>query len=253
MKDVAEILTELASQGFEGILSPTTKQRLAERGITIPKPRELTLEESIDVIFSEDRKQRALANAKTLPQPPQIPVPSIQSLYNEIREAIILGLNGAAITLSGILVEHALKYATFKIEMGGFAQYDAAKADEFERFTLGPAIDRAAKAGLLTAEDVDKLRFFKDTYRNPYNHYNLKKITSGYKIEGLRDVNTKTGEVHIRDVYAKDDPVIQAQAKPRADADNVLDVFTFADSVVKTLWIRLNQMSEKSASGASQV
>jgi hypothetical protein len=49
--------------------------------------------------------------------------PSIQSLYNEIKEAIIFGLNGAAITLSGVLVEHALKYATYKIEGAGLEQH----------------------------------------------------------------------------------------------------------------------------------
>src|SRR5829696_7642103 len=127
MKDVAEILSGLASQGYEGILSPTTEERLGKRGIHIPKLPKLTLEQSIEIIFSETRKQKALAIAKTLPQPPDVSAPSIQSLYNEIREAIILGLNGAAITLCGILVEHVLKYATYKVEIGDFAKYDSAK------------------------------------------------------------------------------------------------------------------------------
>lgn len=245
MKDVEEILIGLTSQGFEGILSPTTEERLGGRGIHIPKPPKLTLEQSIDLIFSEARKERALAIAKTLPQPPIIPVPSIKSLYNEIREAIILGLNGGAITLCGILVEHVLKYATYTVEIGGFAKYDSAKADEFERFTLGPAIDRAAKAGLLTPDDIDKLRYFKDNYRNPYNHYNLKKITSNYYIEDVHVLDTNSGDVEVRNIAAKDDPIIQAQAKPRADADKVLEVFVFADSVVKALWIKLNELLAK--------
>ncbi len=245
MKDVAEILSELASQGFDGILSPTTEERLEKRGIQLPRPPKLTLEQSIDLIFSEARKQKALAIARTLPQPPDIPVPSIQSLYNEIREAIILGLNGAAITLCGILVEHALKYATYKVEIGDFAKYDSAKADEFERFALASAIDRAAKAGLLTPDDTHKLRRFKDTYRNPYNHYNLKKITSNYYIEGVRVLNANTGDVEVRDIAAKDDPVIQAQVKPLADADKVIEVFAFADSVVKAMWFRLTQRADK--------
>jgi hypothetical protein len=241
MKDVEEVLSELASQGFDAILSPTTEERLRKRGINIPKPPKLTLEESIDLVFGEAQKQRAMATARGLPQSPEIPVPSIQSLYHEIRLAIILGLNGAAITLCGILVEHALKYATYKVEVGGFANYDPDKADEFERITLGPAIDRAAKAGLVEPENVERLKDFKDRYRNPYNHYNLKKITSNYYTEDLRIVNTNTGEVEKRTVAAKDDPVLQAQVKPRVDADNVLDVFIFADSVVKAMWVKLNQ------------
>ena len=64
MKDVAEILSGLASQGYEGILSPTTEERLGKRGIHIPKPPKLTLEQSIELIFSETSKQKALAIAK---------------------------------------------------------------------------------------------------------------------------------------------------------------------------------------------
>lgn len=150
----------------------------------------------------------------------------------------MLSLNGAAITLSGVLVEHALKYATYKIEMGGFVEYDPDKADEFERLTLGPAIDRAAKAGLLTSEVVDHLKLFKDTYRNPYNHYNIKKITQGCEGE-VTTINIETNEVETRHVKAKDSPVIQAQMKPQVDAASVLEVFVFVDSVVKYLWNKI--------------
>jgi hypothetical protein len=242
LKSVRQILSESGSNNMQSIMSPVTEERLSRRGISIAKSPNLTLEQSIDLMFAETRKQRAIETAKGLPPSPDIPVPSIQSLYYEIRQAIILGLNGAAITLCGILVEYALKYAAYKVEMSGFAKYDPDKADEFERLTLGPAIDRAAKAGLIKADDVHKLREFKDQYRNPYNHYNLKKITSNYRINDVRIVNTKTGETERRAIDAKDDPVIQAQAKPIADRDNVLDVFIFADSVVKVLWIRLNQV-----------
>src|SRR2546423_130547 len=109
MKSLEELLSELA-ENAEATLNPVTEERLKSKGIKIAKPPKRTLEESISLIFSEEHKGKALDIAKKLPEPPAIPVPSIQSLYNEIREAIILGLNGAAITLSGVLVEFALKY-----------------------------------------------------------------------------------------------------------------------------------------------
>lgn len=247
MNRLEELLSELA-ENAEATLSPVTEEGLKGRGIHIPKPPKRTLEESINLIFSDKRKEKALDIVKKLPDPPEVPVPSIQSLYNEIWEAIILGLNGAAITLSGVLVEHVLKYATYKVEIGGFAKNDPAKDDEFERFTLGPAIDRAVKAGLLEPGHVDKLRFFKDTYRNPYNHYNLKKITANYYVEGVSIVNIKTGEVETRDIAAKDDQVIRSQIKPYVDADTVLDVFTFADSVVKLLWNKISPLQKRQGS-----
>jgi hypothetical protein len=252
MKSLEELLSQLA-ENAEATLSPVTEERLRSQGVNIPKPPERSLEESINLIFSEQRKEKALAIAKTLPEPPETPVPSIQSLYNEIRETIILGLNGAAITLSGILVEHALKYATYKVEIGGFAQFNPDKDDEFERFTLGPAIDRAAKAGLLAPDHVNKLRSFKDTYRNPYAHYNIKKIASNYYVEDVSVMNTKTGEVETRDIAAKDDQVIRTQIKPYVDADNALQVFIFADSVVKFLWKKISNLQKVQGSTEGQV
>jgi hypothetical protein len=239
MNDLEKLLSELAENSDISILSPVTQERLNVQGIHIADPPKRTLEESIDLLFNEQRKERAIEIAKKLPAPPDMSAPSIQSLYNEIREAIIFGLNGAAITLSGVLVEHALKYATYKMEIGGFAKYDPAKTDEFENFTLGPAIDRAAKAGLLDSEHVDKLRLFKDRYRNPYNHYNIKKITEGCHGD-ISILNTKTGEIETRHMEAKDSPVIQAQIKPYVDSASVFEVFGFADSVVKYLWNKIN-------------
>ncbi len=239
MDNLEKLLSELAENSDIRMLSPVTIENLKTKGIHFAEPPKRTLEESINVLFSDERKVKAIEVAKKLPAPPNMAAPSITSLYNEIREAIIFGLNGAAITLCGVLVEHALKYATYKLEMGGFAKYDSAKADEFEKFALGVAIDKAAKAGLLTQTQIDGLKLFKDTYRNPYNHYNIKKITGGCHGD-LTTLNIETGEVETSHVEAKDNPVIQAQIKPYVDAASVFEVFTFADSVVKDLWSKIN-------------
>lgn len=239
MDDLEKLLSELAENSDVRMLSPVTIERLKTKGIHFSEPPKRTLEESINLLFSNERKGKAIEIAKQLPAPPSMAAPSITSLYNEIREAIIFGLNGAAITLCGVLVEHALKYATYKVEMGGFAKYDPAKADEFEKFALGVAIDRAAKAGLLTQTQVDNLKLFKDKYRNPYNHYNIKKITEGCHGD-LTTLNIETGKVETNHVEAKDNPVIQAQLKPYVDAASVFEVFTFVDSVVKYLWSKIN-------------
>jgi hypothetical protein len=178
MKSLEELVSELAASADTAILNPVTKQRLKDRGIHLPQPPKLSLEEVIDLLFSEKRKLRALETARKLPETPEIPVPSVQSLYDEIREAAILGLYGAAITLSGILVEYMLKYAAYKVEMGGLVKYDAKKWDEFEMLDFSDAIGRANRNKLLTKEARKSLNLFRDRYRNPSNHYNIKKITS---------------------------------------------------------------------------
>jgi hypothetical protein len=238
VKELENSLSQLVENSDIRMLSPGTRERLKAKGIQLAEPPKRPLEESIDLLFSDKRKEIALDVAQKLPVPPDMAAPSIKSLYDEIRLAIILGLNGAAITLSGVLVEHALKYATYKVEIGGFANYDPAKTDEFEKFTLGPAISRAAQAGLLDQGQIDELKLFKDRYRNPYNHYNIKKITEGWHGD-MTTLNIETNQAETSHIWAKDNPVVQAQIKPYVDETSVFEVFTFVDSVVKYLWNKI--------------
>lgn len=109
MSDIEKRMKDLMSESDIGIWCPITRERLRKKGIEISDPPELPLEESVDLLFSEASKLRALEGAKSLPVPPKITAPSIQSLYDEIRTAITLGLKGAAITLSGVLVSAQCK------------------------------------------------------------------------------------------------------------------------------------------------
>lgn len=235
-------LRELAACADSVFLSPTTLRRLREQGIDIPEPRRLSPEESVNVLFSDERKEHALKMLRQLPDRPDIPVSSIQTLYSEIRAAIVLGSYGGAITLSGILVEYALKYTAYKVEMGGFVKYDAAKWDEFEKLDFGRAITRADKNRLLTKDVRELLHDLRVRFRNPYNHYNIRKITSNYYQEAFTSLDTKENQVEVRDVAAKDNPILQAAAKPLADADNVLPVYASADSVVRYLWNKIKDL-----------
>ena len=114
--------------------------------------------------------------------------------------------------------------------------------DEFERITLSRAIGRAKKAGLLDDDEEQDLISFKDTVRNPYNHYNIRKITSAVVAGKVKLMKLETGEVEEKDVAAKDDPVIQAHAKPFVDQHNVFRVFEFADATVKLLFSRIEHL-----------
>jgi hypothetical protein len=48
-------------------------------------------------------------------------------------------------------------------------------------------------------------------------------------------VNLATGEAEEKAIAVKDDPVLQAHAKPLVDARFAVSHFTFADAVVKSL------------------
>jgi hypothetical protein len=241
VKDIQTLLAELTKEGGEFILNPVAVVQLKEQGVPFDEPRQLTLKESIELLFQK-RMDKALEIAEKLPSPPALASPAIESLYNEIRECIIFGLNGAAITLSTILVEFMMKFAAYKVEMGGFALYDAERWDEFEQLDFSGAIARANKNGLLMKENRKLLNEFRHRHRNPCNHYNIKKITETVVAKNVTKISLKTLAVEQVDIEAKDDPIIQAQAKPLVDAQSVMNVFEFADSVVKALFEKLGHL-----------
>lgn len=229
-KDIENILEKASEDSTQIIVNPETLDELKRAGIpfeTIPAP-------TIHQLF-EQRKQACLKLLPTLPALPSALPPAIQALYQEIRECIFFGLNGAAITLSSILIEFVLKYATFVKEAGGHQHADPQNWDQFEEIELNAAIRRAEKADLLEKRMVERLNAFRKRIRNPYNHYNIKKITEHVVARRVKQVNVETGEIKEIDIAAKDSPTIQAYAKPIVDKRNVMQVFYFADEVVKYL------------------
>jgi hypothetical protein len=243
MEDIQKLIKDLEAEGGRAIANPKTMQELRELGIDIPDGSQIIpWNEYLDSVFSEDNKKKAKERLQRLPELPNIPVPAVTSIYKEILKNIALGLNGTAITLSCVLVEYMLKFSAYKVEMGGFKRYDSAKLDEFEKLEFGDAVGRATKNGLLSKQEKKELHEFRDKIRNPYLHYNLKKITSKIYIKGLKTLNTKTGEVEIKDVRAEDDPVIQAQAKPFADENQINEVFSFANKIVHSLWAKIEHL-----------
>lgn len=240
MEDLESAMSRLVEEGADQIIiNPNDIKKLLEKGVKFDKVPKRTVEESIELLFTQ-RKKIAINIAKKLPNFDIHIDPAVGSLYKEIRKCIIFGLYGAAITLSGILVEFVLKYSTIVWEEKGY-RYKPEKMDEFEKMTLGPAIDRAISAGLLAEDERPKLIEFKDEIRNPYNHYNIKKITKDILWKNVKILNQDTHKVETKDIFAKDDPVIQAQSKPRVDAYHVLSVFNFADGMVRTLFKKIEK------------
>ena len=109
-------INELTKDADTIIAAPGTIEKLKEQGL----PFEEIPAQTIDELFAE-RKKTALGVVHNLPRLPdqKILSPAIKSLYQEIRECIFFGLNGAAITLTGNLIEFVLKHATFVKERGG--------------------------------------------------------------------------------------------------------------------------------------
>lgn len=228
--DIEKIMEELAKGANRIIVNPDTLETLKKQGV----PFDVIPSQTIGELFDQ-RKEKAYSVAGFLPNLPKELPPTIQALYQEIRECIFFGLNGAAITMSSILIEYVVKHATFIAEAGGYEKADPKSWDEFENIELAPAINRAKKAGLLDSKMAKRLHSFRKAIRNVYNHYNITKITKNVIARKVQRLDVNTGKVEEIDIEAKDSPMIQAQAKPIMDEHNVLPVFHFADEVVKYL------------------
>ncbi len=235
-EDIKNKLSEAAKGASSIIANPEVIEDLKKQGLPIKTVPSISIPE----LFQE-RLENAIDIAKDLPALPDRLPPAIKSLYQEIRECIFFGLNGAAITLSGNLIEFTLKHVTYVKEAGGYQKYDPNKWDEFEKIEFGTAVNRAKRAGLLSSEISKQLQNFREDIRNPYSHYNIKKITKDVVAGKVKKVDLSSGEIEEVDIQAKDNPAIQARVKPWVDKQKFLGVFHFADTVVKFLILKLDE------------
>jgi len=221
------------------VASPATIQKAIEKGEPISEEPPLSVEAAINKLFDQ-RRQHALSLASKL-LPCLISDTPILYLYDQIRLCMLFNLNGAAITFCGILIEYALKYATYRKENPGIATFDSSAWGAFEEITLVPAIGRARKAGLIDEQNESDLRDFAKELRNRYSHFNIQKITQGAVFEKVREKNFETGEEKIIELPASQNPTLQIIAKDRMDELSVMKVFEFSDRVVQHLFVMLSR------------
>jgi len=174
MSELEDIINKMVGDSTEIIVNPDTFKHMVEQGLPISFAEPAPIEEYIPKLF-EMRKQKAFEIFKDLPPRYNFTLPSVNALYDEIYECMLFGLNGAAITLCGILIEFALKQISYYYENGRSFAYNPTLWDKFEKMTLGPTIECAKASTLINDDMVVALKSFKDEVRNPYNHYNTKK------------------------------------------------------------------------------
>jgi hypothetical protein len=214
------------------VANPATIRKAIEMGEPITEPPRLSDEDAINKLF-ENRREHALSLASSLLPCPVSPT-ALLYLYDEIRLCMLFNLNGAAITFCGMLVEYALKFATYVKENPDTTSFDSSAWGEFEEIPLGQAIARARKAGLIDEQFEKGLHSFREDLRNKYSHFNIQKITKDAVLGQVKAKNFETGQEKIIELTAST-PTLQILIKNRLDEDNVMKVFKFADGVVRYL------------------
>lgn len=237
MNDINKFLTNLVKGSTHIIASPKTIKDLMAQGAKFDVPVNKTTEELINDLFEARKKQILdLKIYEKFPEVPNIPVPTILSLYNEIKECIVFGLNGAAISLSAVLVEFALKSAIVRYHYGH--TYSKEEWDRIENMEMDEAIIEAKSLGILNPIWLKVLGDFRDDVRNPYLHYNIKKITKKVVAGKTKRTDLKTGQTTEENILAEDNPIVWTLAKKFVDKEYVLQAFCFADALVKYLYMK---------------
>lgn len=117
--------------------------------------------------------------------------PELDPLRDEICKCIICGLNQAAMTLTNHLLESSLKKCLAMKYSIDNKQCDTKLEDafkegisKFDKLLLDDTINRACTQGLITKEQKEQFKNFKDDFRNPYSHASVIEIFKDYKVKG---------------------------------------------------------------------
>ncbi|MHB8158687.1 MAG: hypothetical protein ACYDEQ_15100 [Desulfocucumaceae bacterium] len=189
----------------------------------------------------DNRRVKALEIIDKIPSVLDNTRPSIQQLYDEIKECILFGVNGAAITLCGILVEYVLKYVTYHWDIQERSVvFDPEKWDHIvEKTQLGGAITNAHLLGIICADETKTLTTFKDEVRNPYSHYNIRKLVKDFSLLHPRIDAIKETLENVETI-ASEDPAFFPYVKKYRDDMFLSHIFRDTYHNSKVLLTRLD-------------
>lgn len=207
--------------------------------LIVRTPRKPIKEMLIDTF--DQRKEVALELVDKIPPVLDNSRPSIQQLYDEIKECVLFGLKGAAITLCGILVEYVLKYVTYHWDIQErTVVFDPEKWDSIvEKTQFGGAITNANILGIISEDETKTLTLFKDEVRNPYSHYNIRKLVKDFSLAHPRIDAIKETLENVETV-ASEDPAFFPYVKKYRDNMFLSQIYSDAYHNSRVLLARLD-------------
>jgi len=224
MNNLKKKLDELVKQSDLFVSTPETIEKLKAQGLPI-KSTFTTYEEYLDKLFVERRKL-ASDLVKKLPHlNHKIANSTLQALYEELKECFVLGIPGAAITLSVIFLELALKYRLYdeRIKRDPNSKWECIEQIDFTK-----AISSLRKLKVISKKGKLQLDRFNLEFRNLYIHYNIKKLMHDMVLGELPSVNIETGDVKVlKNVKPADYPSLWFSAKRVKDKKVIILVVTF--------------------------
>lgn len=230
-KKLQSKLNELVKNADVMIASPETIAILRKKVVGI-KSKSETYKEYLDKLFKEKRSTSFDLLDQLPALDPAIANPTAGALYEEIRQCAVMGIPGATITQVVILLEFAARHRVWEKRLESDSN---ARWEDTELLDLGSCAMELKKKAVISKAEWKKLKSFNEDVRNPYLHYNIKKLLEIERLtlKELPTINVHTGEITIyKNVNAANMPQLWFSAK------QVMDNLTWRSKVIFAMrWV----------------
>ncbi len=218
MTDIKAKLDELVKNSSYFIASPDTIEQARLSGLPI-KSVTTSYQEYLDKLFEKRRNEANNLIDKLPLLDSKIANGSVSFLYEEFKECFLLGIPGASIVLSILLLDLSAKFRLFE-ERKKINPNSGWK--RIEGKYLKEVITELRDFGVIDDIEEQKLLDFNKNIRNNYLHYNIRKLIKDMVLGELPSVNLKTGEVVIeKNVNPSNRPMLWFSAKKVLDEKSV--------------------------------
>ncbi len=218
--DFKKQLEEVTKNSTTMVSSGKTIKMMGEKGEKV-EAKFISYEEYIDKLF---KKKRAIALQLVTPMPKMrddIGNSVLQSIYEEMRDSLTLGMFPSAIMHSILLLEYAMRIRVYKER-----QKTDPKAEwkHIAGVLIRPLAGALQKSGIIDKAETADLIEFNEGIRNPYMHINIYELTKGITLDTTSVDIVKEEIKIIKDMPVTDKPFLWFAGKKKYDAINVLPI-----------------------------
>lgn len=219
MTDIKAKLDELVKNSNYFVASPDTIEQLKSLGLPI-KSVMTSYKEYLDKLFEKRRNEANNLIDKLPLLNDKIANGSVSFLYEEFKECFLLGIPGASIVLSILLLDLSAKFRLFEERKNVNSK---ASWKPIEEMLLREVIIELRNFGVIDDDEEQDLLVFNRNIRNNYLHYNIQKLVKDMILEKLPSFDLKTGETtFMENVKASNYPMLWFSAKKVLDEKSVI-------------------------------
>lgn len=223
---------ELATKNATVLVSnPDTIKSMEEKGEKVER-KFITYEAYLEDLFTRKRK---VALQLVTPMPKMrddLGSAILQSIYEEMRDSLALGIFSSAIMHSILLLEYAMRIRVYKERQKADPN---AKWEPIAGLLIRPLANALHKYDVISKEQKADLIEFNENIRNPYMHINIYELTKGMTLD-VTSVNIIKEEVkRIEKFPVTENPHMWFAGKKKYDAMNVLPIMRKCVDCVNTI------------------